>query len=168
MQEKRPSSRDDGGAHPPTGSGHLLTHSQSPDISNQRQINHRGLSPLGPAHSAPPHSSPACCLRKCPSGIPAVRGRVMTRLRRDPQPARPPVPAGATGKPSHQPGAQAPLGLPERRALMPDTRTGPSLNGFLFSAPEKRRGRGESLQPPFPAKVNKEGHLWLPGGLLGR
>lgn len=127
--------------HPPAQATCSPT-SQPQNITNQRQINYRGLFPLGPVHSAPPHSSPACRLHKCPSRIPAVRGRVMTRLRRDPRPARPPAPAGATARaipPAGRPGFPR---LPERRALTPDPRPRPSLNGFPFSAPEKRRGWG--------------------------
>ena len=88
---------------PPTGSGHLLTHQPAPNISNQRKINHQGLSPLGLVHSALPHSSPACRLRKCPSGIPTTRGRVMTRSRRTPgSPAHPCLQEPGSSHPNHQ------------------------------------------------------------------
>lgn len=68
---------------------------------------------------------------------------------------------------ARHPGSLA--GLWEKRALEPDSRPRPSLNGFLFSAPEKSsKAEGKGLQPPLPAKVNREGHSRLPGGLLGR
>lgn len=38
--------------------------------------------------------------------------------------------------------------------------------GFFFQP--LRRGGWKGLQPPHPAKVNREGHSRLPGGLLGR
>lgn len=64
--------------HPPAQATCSPT-SQPQNISNQTKINRRGHSLLRPVHSAPPHSSPACRLRKCPSRIPTARGRVMTR-----------------------------------------------------------------------------------------
>ena len=133
--------------HPPAQATCSPT-SRPQNISNQRKINHRGLSLLRPVLSAPPHSSPACRLHKCRSRIPAARGRVMTR------PGQPGPPSACPGLrewerglgSSQQPGASAPwAGLQERRALKPDTRPrpGPGLNGFLFSAPEKRGKAGK-------------------------
>lgn len=84
----------------------------------------------------------------------------------DPRLACPPAPAGVRAQvipTTRRPGSS---GLQERGALTPDTRPRLSLNGFLLSTPEKRWGEG--LQPPLPAKVNREGHSRLPSGLLGR
>lgn len=141
--------------YPPTSSGHLLTHQPAQSISNQRKINDRGLSPLRPADSALPHSSPACRLHKYPSGIPAVRGRVMTRPRQTPSPpAHPPEPAGAGAQVIPTARCPGPSGLQERRAFMPNTRPRSSLNGFLFSAPEKAGRRGLSF-PFLPKSIGK-------------
>lgn len=70
----------------------------------------------------------------------------MTRLRQTPQPTCPAMPAGAGAHAITTAGRPGSSGLPERRALAPDTRPRPSLNGFLFSAPEKGFG-GEKFSP---------------------
>lgn len=93
---------------PPTSSGHLLTH--QPRTSPTKENKPQRPFPLGHVRPALPHSSPACRLRKCPSRVPATRGRVMTRPRRTPgSPAHPRLrEPGLESSPP--PGAQAPPG----------------------------------------------------------